>query len=53
MRARPSFGWRIPQSIRMTVDLPEPFGPRKIKNRTFADGKGRMIHRREMAEAFG
>src|SRR5205085_3749850 len=31
MRAVPSVGSRIPQSIRITVDLPEPFGPRKPK----------------------
>src|SRR5205807_3438629 len=31
MRAVPSVGSRIPQSIRITVDLPEPFGPRNPK----------------------
>src|SRR6476620_7238733 len=31
MRARPSVGFKMPHSIRMTVDLPEPFGPRKPK----------------------
>src|SRR5947208_3521951 len=31
MRAVPSFGSRIPQSIRITVDFPEPFGPRNPK----------------------
>src|SRR5260221_1726034 len=30
-RALPSVGSRMPQSMRMTVDLPEPFGPRKPK----------------------
>src|SRR5947209_140342 len=29
--ALPSVGSRMPQSMRMTVDLPEPFGPRKPK----------------------
>src|ERR1051325_5364634 len=36
MRARPSLGSRIPQSMRMTVDLPEPLGPRKPKMDPFA-----------------
>src|SRR4029453_4212079 len=31
IRAVPSLGSRIPHSIRITVDLPEPFGPRKPK----------------------
>src|SRR5437660_983498 len=31
MRARPSLGSNKPHSIRITVDLPEPFGPRKPK----------------------
>src|SRR5438270_8789361 len=31
MRAVPSLGSRIPQSIRITVDFPEPFGPRNPK----------------------
>src|ERR1041385_3751872 len=30
-RALPSLGSRMPQSMRMTVDLPEPLGPRKPK----------------------
>src|SRR5213083_1126651 len=29
--AVPSLGARIPHSMRMTVDFPEPFGPRKPK----------------------
>src|ERR1700680_1281077 len=29
--AMPSVGSRMPQSIRMTVDLPDPFGPRNPK----------------------
>ena len=28
---RPAVGVRMPQSIRMVVDLPAPFGPRKPK----------------------
>src|ERR1700738_2968160 len=31
MRAAPSVGSRIPHNIRITVDLPEPFGPRNPK----------------------
>src|ERR1700676_285188 len=31
IRAVPSVGSSIPQSIRMTVDLPEPLGPRNPK----------------------
>ncbi len=31
IRAVPAVGSRMPQSIRMTVDLPEPFGPRNPK----------------------
>src|SRR5688500_11065787 len=31
IRAPPSVGSRMPQSMRITVDLPEPFGPRKPK----------------------
>src|SRR2546425_11660146 len=36
MRPAPALGWSRPQSMRMTVDLPEPFGPRKPKIEPFA-----------------
>jgi hypothetical protein len=36
----------------MTVDLPEPFGPRKAEDRPFPDRKGNVIDRSEWAEAF-
>ncbi len=39
MRAVPSVGSRMPQSMRMTVDLPEPFGPRKPKMEPFSTEK--------------
>src|SRR6185503_15890062 len=34
--ATPSVGSSNPQSMRITVDLPEPFGPRKTKMEPFA-----------------
>src|SRR6185503_3567305 len=39
MRARPSLGCRMPQSMRMTVDLPEPLGPRNPKIEPFSTEK--------------
>src|SRR6266540_4112980 len=36
IRPVPSLGWSRPQSMRITVDLPEPFGPRKPKIEPFA-----------------
>src|SRR6185503_14171388 len=36
MRAPPSLGSSKPHSMRITVDLPEPFGPRKPKMEPFA-----------------
>ena len=35
----------------MTVDLPEPFGPRKPKIDPLADGKGNVIDRGEMCRS--
>src|ERR1019366_8002839 len=35
MRAWPSLGWSNPHNSRITVDLPEPFGPRKPKMEPF------------------
>ena len=35
--ARPEVGFSRPQSMRMVVDLPAPFGPRKPKTSPFAD----------------
>src|SRR5213593_2856937 len=39
MRPAPALGWSRPQSMRMTVDLPEPLGPRKPKIEPFATRK--------------
>src|ERR1035437_9637479 len=36
MRPMPSDGSRMPQSMRMTVDLPDPFGPRNPKMDCFS-----------------
>ena len=43
----------MPQSIRMTVDLPEPFGPRNPKIEPFATENADVIDGREVAEPFG
>src|SRR5260221_1154864 len=39
MRPVPSVGSRIPQSMRITVDLPDPFGPRNPKMDCFVTEK--------------
>ncbi len=39
MRAEPSVGSSMPHNIRITVDLPEPFGPRKPKMEPLATVK--------------
>ena len=53
MRACPSLGWSKPHNRRMTVDLPEPFGPRKPKMEPLLDLEADVIHGREVAEPFG
>jgi len=44
--ARPSVGSRMPHNIRITVDLPEPFGPRNPKMEPLLTEKVDVIKRR-------
>ena len=50
---RPRSGWRMPQSMRMVVDLPAPLGPRKPKISPLATLERDMVDRGERPERLG